>query len=98
MRRTLFVFLMIPAGFLVGGLIGWAAVPPAWAASLWVTIDASMNAAKYGSAFEHTAERALLWFLYPGIIGALVSAILSVGITCLTWRRRFGLERLLRLV
>lgn len=74
---------VVPAGYAAGGLAGWAAVPSAWTASLWVTIDASMNAATYGSSFEHAAERVLLYMDAGGIAGALVSAaavVVSVGI------------------
>ena len=54
-------------GFLVGGVVGWASVPAQWTASLWTTIEAAGNSAKYGESFEHTAERALdvLFLLCP---------------------------------
>lgn len=80
-RATRLTGTAVPAGFLTGGLIGWMTVPSVWTASLWVTIDASMNAAKYGAAFEHTAEHALLYFLYPGILGALIAAVASIVAT-----------------
>jgi hypothetical protein len=78
----------VPLGYLVGGMIGWASVPPEWSASLLVTIDASMNAAKYGPTFEHTAERALLYFVYSGIIGALVTGAASTAVARTIARRR----------
>ena len=68
----------LPVAFLVGGLLGWAAVPSAWTASLWTTIDASMNAARYGAAFEHTAERVLLYVMIGGAMGALVGTVGSI--------------------
>jgi hypothetical protein len=74
---------IVPAGFLVGAALGWAAVPAAWTASLWVTIDASMNAKTYGAAFEHTAERALMYPFFFGILGALAAGVLAV---VATWR------------
>jgi hypothetical protein len=71
--------LAVVAGFLVAGFIGWASVPAAWTASLWTTVDASMNAAKYGAAFEHTAERALMYFFFPAIAGALGTGVTVLG-------------------
>jgi hypothetical protein len=75
--------LIVPAGFIVGGLIGWGSVPTEWTASLWQTIDASMNAAKYGHVYEHTAEQALMYFFLGGVIGTIPAAMISVGVT---WR------------
>jgi hypothetical protein len=68
----------VPIAFVLGGLAGWARVPTAWTASLWITIDASMNAAKYGATFEHTAERVLMWFIVGGALGASIAALGSV--------------------
>jgi hypothetical protein len=65
----------IPVGYVAGGLIGWLNVPTEWETSLGMTIDATMNAAKYGSAFEHTAERVVIYFFIGGILGALVAAV-----------------------
>jgi hypothetical protein len=56
-------------GFLAGGVIGWASVPARWTASLWTTIEAAGNSAKYGEPFEHTAERALMYFFYSALLG-----------------------------
>lgn len=77
-RAARLAFTAVPAAFLAAGLVGWAFVPDVWTASLWVTIDASMNAAKYGGQFEHLAEHALMYFLYIGILGAFGSTIASI--------------------
>ena len=61
----------VAIGFLAGGVIGWASVPAEWTASIWTTIDAAGNSAKYGEAFEHTAERVLMYFFYPALLGEL---------------------------
>jgi len=73
----------VATGILAGGAIGWASVPAAWTASIWTTIDAAGNSVKYGEAFEHTAERALMWFFFPAAFGELVAG--AVGLL-LVWR------------
>jgi len=84
LRRDQFTWLphvAVVAGFLAGGAIGWASVPEAWTASIWTTIDAAGNSVKYGEAFEHTAERVLMWFFYPALLGAVAlgaAALLAV--------------------
>ena len=82
LRRDRFVWLArvaVATGFLAGGLIGWSFVPAEWTASLWTTIDAAGNSARYGHAFEHTAERALMWFFFSAIIGELAVAAFLLG-------------------
>jgi hypothetical protein len=71
-------FLVVPLGFLAGGCLGWALVPDIWPASLWVTIDAAMNAARFGDQFENLAEHVLMYPLYLGIVGATGAAVLSL--------------------
>ena len=75
-------------GFLAGGLVGWASVPSAWTASIWTTIDAAGNSVKYGEVFEHTAERALMWFFYPALIGELAFGIAAVLVVWRSAQRR----------
>ena len=62
--------LAVILGFLAGGGVGWASVPAQWSSSLWTTIEAAGNAAKYGHSFEHMAEHALMYFFYPAVLGA----------------------------
>jgi hypothetical protein len=64
-----FALSAVVLGFLAGGGVGWAFVPAQWTASFWTTIEAAGNAAKYGEAFEHTAERALMYFFYSAFLG-----------------------------
>lgn len=68
-RLTGFALLAVVLGFLAGGGVGWAFVPAQWTASFWTTIEAAGNAAKYGGTFEHTAERALMYFFYSALLG-----------------------------
>lgn len=66
-------------GFLAGGVAGWTTLLPAqWVASFWTTVEAAGNSAKYGESFEHTAERALMYFLYPAEIGAVVFGLAAL--------------------
>ena len=81
LSRGRFIWLArvaVASGFLAGGIIGWSAVPAEWTASIWTTIDAAGNSVKYGEAFEHTAERALMWFFYSALVGELAVGIVAV--------------------
>jgi len=85
-RRDRFIWLArvaVATGFLAGGIIGWSFVPAEWTPSLWTTIDAAGNSAKYGHAFEHTAERALMWFFCPAVLGELALGMVAL---LLVWR------------
>lgn len=73
------------AGFLIGGVIGWAFVPAAWTASLWTTIVASGDAITYGHAFEHGAEQALMYVFFAAALGEL-----AIGLAALLFVRRVG--------
>ena len=73
----------VVAGFLAGGAIGWASVPAEWTASIWTTIDAAGNSVKYGEAFEHTAERALMYFFYAALLGELAFGVAALFVA---WR------------
>ena len=71
-------------GFFVGAAVGWTLLlPPQWTASFWTTVEAAGNAAKYGHEFEHTAERALMYVLYPGVLTGLA---LGLAALLITWR------------
>jgi hypothetical protein len=65
-------------GFLVGGVVGWASVPAQWTASLWTTIEAAGNSAKYGESFEHTAERVLMYFFYFALLGEVTFGLAAL--------------------
>jgi len=76
--------LAVVCGFFGSGLLGWAFVPAQWTASFWTTVDASVNAAEYGAVFEHTAERALIWYFFvPAELGAIVSGLVTLFVV---WR------------
>ena len=74
------------AGFLAGGVVGWTTLLPArWTASFWTTVEAAGNSAKYGESFEHTAERALMYVLYPAELGAVACGLAAMLVL---WRIR----------
>ena len=77
-RLTWLAALAVVFGFLAGGVIGWASVPVQWTASFWTTVDAAGNAAKYGEAFEHTAERALMYVLWPALLGEVAFGLAAL--------------------
>jgi hypothetical protein len=72
--------LAVVIGFLAGAVVGWAFVPTQWTASFSTTVEAAGNAAKYGHSFEHTAERVLLYFLYPALLGGLAFGVAALAI------------------
>jgi hypothetical protein len=66
-------------GFLTGGVIGWTWLLPApWTASFWTTVQAAGDSATYGESFEHTAERALMYFLFPAELGAVAFGLAAL--------------------
>jgi hypothetical protein len=82
-RRRDYLIALAPVtafvGFLAGGVAGWTSLLPAqWTASFWTTVEAAGNSAKYGESFEHTAERALMYFLYPAELGAVVFGLAAL--------------------
>jgi hypothetical protein len=71
-------------GFFAGGVAGWTALLPAqWTTSFWTTVEAAGNSAKYGELFEHTAERALMYSLYPA---ELASVAFGLAALLILWR------------
>jgi len=78
-RLTALAPLTAFIGFLVGGAAGWTSLLPAqWTASFWTTVEAAGDSAKYGESFEHTAERALMYFLYSAELGAVVFGLAAL--------------------
>ena len=86
-RRDRFVvFAPVTAfiGFLAGGVAGWTSlVPTQWTASFWTTVEAAGNSAKSGESFEHTAERVLMYVLYPAELSAVAFGLAAL---LLMWR------------
>jgi hypothetical protein len=76
-RRSSTLAIIIGLSFAVGGLVGWSQRPTEWSVGLWQTAVASVNAETYGHAYESKAERVLLFFMYGGMLGALVGAVIA---------------------
>ena len=66
-KRLALAAVLSLAGFLLGGLAGWSQRPAEWQAGIWQIAHVSVNAARYGHAYESQAERVLLYFIYGGI-------------------------------
>jgi hypothetical protein len=69
---------LLVAGVLLGGLMGWSQRPAEWQLGLWQTARVSVDAATYGHAYESRAERVLLYFIYGGMLGGVVAALLML--------------------
>lgn len=82
-RLSRLVLLSVAIGFVAGGVVGWASVPAEWTASFWTTVEAAGNSAKYGESFEHTAERALMYFFYAAFLGELAFGLAALVVV---WR------------
>jgi uncharacterized membrane protein YhiD involved in acid resistance len=87
-KRIPLAAVLLLAGFLLGGLVGWSQRPAEWQAGIWQTAHVSVNAATYGHAYESQAERVLLYFIYGGILGTVVAGLLIAGLNVVTNRLR----------
>jgi hypothetical protein len=76
-RRTVLSFTaLVAVGYLAGGVLGWLLRPAQWTMPLAQTLEAAMNASKYGHVIESQAERVLM---YPWYMAVLCSAVLAVA-------------------
>ena len=82
-RLIRFARMAVVIGFIAGGIVGWASVPAQWTASFWTTIEAAGDSAKYGHPFEHTAERALMYFFFSALLGEIA---FGLGALAVAWR------------
>jgi len=74
-RVTVLVTLLIGAGYLVGGTIGWLLRPAQWKMALGETFKVSLNAEKYGHALESQAERVLMYPWYMAVLCSIAVAV-----------------------
>ena len=79
-RLIRFARMAVVIGFIAGGIVGWASVPAQWTASFWTTIEATGDSAKHGHPFEHTAERALMYFFFSALLGEITFGLAALVI------------------
>ena len=65
-------------GFLAGGFVAWQLLTLGWPLSFGTTMKASVNAAAYGHAVEHTAENILVGVLVFAVIGGVLFTLTDV--------------------
>jgi hypothetical protein len=69
--------------FVVGscgsGGLAWSSVPSEWTLAFWTTVQAAVNADKYGHPIEHTAENILVFVTFACVAGGALSAGITAG-------------------
>jgi hypothetical protein len=76
-RVAILIAVLIGAGYLAGGVAGWALRPPQWAMPFAQTFEAAFNAEKYGHALESQAERVLMYPWYMAVLFSILVAVAS---------------------
>lgn len=74
-RVTVLVTLLIGAGYLIGGVIGWRLRPAQWRMAFGQTFEAALNAEKYGHTLESQAERVLMYPWYMAVLCSIAVAV-----------------------
>lgn len=62
-------------GCLAGGTLLWRFLLFRWDLSFWTTVQASVNAEKYGHPIEHAAENILVLIVFASIMSGIFSAV-----------------------
>jgi hypothetical protein len=86
-RVPILVAMLIGAGYLAGGVAGWALRPPQWGMPFARTFEAALNAEKYGHALESRAERVLMYPWYMAVLFSILVAV-AAALVLRLWRRR----------
>jgi hypothetical protein len=71
--------LAFVAGSCGGGALAWYSVPSEWTLPFQATLEAAVNAAKYGHAIEHSAEHILVFVTFACVVGGAVCAGITTG-------------------
>ncbi|SPE41100.1 membrane hypothetical protein [Candidatus Sulfopaludibacter sp. SbA3] len=70
--------VLITGSFILGALVSvlvvWRLVPSEWSLPFWTTLQAAVDAQKYGHPVEHYAEGFVLILLVAGALGGAVGA------------------------
>ena len=84
-RRGVIVALSLVIGFCGGGVLAWILFSSNWGMPFWTTLEASVNAERYGHMVEHTAENILVGVLVACKCGGVLTGTLAaVGTTVWT--------------
>lgn len=65
------------AGFVAGGVASWELRRFPWDLPFLTTLEASVNAQKYGHPVEHMGEGILVYLMFWSLVGACVLATLA---------------------
>ncbi|MBZ5632694.1 MAG: hypothetical protein LAO55_06135 [Acidobacteriia bacterium] len=68
------IALAFVLGSCAGGFLVWNLAPSGWSMSFWTTLQASVNAEKYGHPIEHAAENILVVVTFASVLCGLLSA------------------------
>lgn len=77
--RWILVTLLIIAGFLAGGAIGWSLRPFEWHMPVWETFYAGVHSDIYGHELESKAERVALYLLFTADLGAVAAGVATIA-------------------
>jgi hypothetical protein len=82
-KRGPWVMVLMAVSFVVGscagGALAWSSVPPDWSLPFGTTMEAAVNAEKYGHAIEHAAENILVFVTFASVVGGTLSAGIMAG-------------------
>jgi multisubunit Na+/H+ antiporter MnhB subunit len=75
--RGVLVALSFVAGTCGGGALAWYLVPSEWSLPFRTTLEAAVNAEKYGHTIEHTAENILVFITFASVAGGVLGASIA---------------------
>jgi hypothetical protein len=76
-RRRVIVTSSFALGLYCGGWLAWSLIASSWAMPFWTTIEASVDAEKYGHLIEHTAENILFVVTLASMCCGVLSVIIA---------------------
>ena len=72
--RSVLIASSFVLGALVTGVAVWHAMPSAWTLPFWKTLEASVNAEKYGHPIEHYAQGVVMALVFSAPLGGAAAA------------------------
>jgi hypothetical protein len=76
---TVLMAVSFVVGSCAGGALAWSSVPPDWSLPLRATMEAAVNAGKYGHAIEHAAENILAFVIFASVVAGTLCAGITAG-------------------